>query len=161
VSIFRYKYLEDGSKAVELARIRVKLKPFLADVAATIDLNDTGNEYPPSHHTLPTYKQRLSILPVDESQYFGDNYDGQFFPHYDSNYDVEVHHTVYKDDLRIQRHLFSFEIDIPALSGQSVVAKFKGRLKRGRFSAVLKGEGMWKYYEGGERGDLYVKMVVK
>jgi hypothetical protein len=153
--------LEDGSKVVELARIRVKLKPFLADVAATIDLNDSGNEYPPSHHTLPTYKQRLSILPVDESQYFGDNYDGQFFPHYDSIYDVEVHHTVYKDDLRIQRHLFSFEIDIPALSGQSVVAKFKGRLRRGRFSAILKGEGMWKFYEGGERGDLYVKMVVK
>lgn len=76
-------------------------------------------------------------------------------------YDVEVHHTVYKDDLRIQKRLFSFELDIPALSGQSIVAKFKGRFKRGRFSAMLKGEGMWKYYEGGKRGDLYVKMVVK
>jgi len=161
VCIFRFRYLEDRTKVVEVLRTKLKLKPFLADVAATIDLNDTGNEYPPSHHSLPSYKQRLSILPVDESQFFGDNYDGQFFPHNDSIYDVEVHHTIYKDDLRIQKHLFSFEVDIPALSGQSVVAKFKGRLKRGRFNAVLKGEGMWKYYEGGKRGDLYVKMVVK
>ena len=141
--------------------MRVKLKPFLADVAATIDLDDAGNEYPRSHHTVPLYKQRLSILPVDESQSFGENYDGQFFPHKDSIYDVKVHHAVYKDDLRIQKHLFSFEIDIPALGGHSIVARFKGRFKRGRFSAVLKGEGMWKYYEGGERGDLHVEMVVK
>jgi len=161
VCLFRFRYLEDGTKVVELVRRRVKLKPFLADVAATIDLNDTGNEYPPSHPALSKYKQRLSILPVDESQSYGDNYDGQFFSHNDSMYDVEVHHTVYKDDLRIQKHLFSFEIDIPALNGQSVLAKFKGRLKRGKFSAVLKGEGMWKFYEGGPRGDLYVKMVIK
>jgi DnaJ-class molecular chaperone len=146
---------------VELIRIPVKLKPFLSDVAATIDLIDMGNEYPVDIPSTKRYKQRLSIIPVDESQIYGENYDGQFFRHQGSLYDVEVKHTIYKDDLRIDKHLWSFEILIPTLNGMTVVARFKGRLKRGRHTTVLKGQGMWKHYEGGQRGDLYVEATVK
>jgi hypothetical protein len=161
VSIYRYRYLDETTRVVELLRIPIKLKPFLSDVAATIDLEEIGNEYPPDISPLRRYRQRLSIIPVDESQLFGDNYEGQFIPYNGSVYDVAVNHTVYKDDLRIVKRLWSFEINIPALSGLSVTARFKGRLKRGRFTTVLKGEGMWKHYEGGARGDLYVELIVK
>jgi DnaJ-class molecular chaperone len=120
-----------------------------------------GNEYPVDIPSTKPYRQRLSIIPVDESQIYGENYDGQFFRHQGSLYDVEVKHTIYKDDLRIDKHLWSFEILIPTLDGMTVVARFKGRLKRGKHTAVLKGQGMWKHYEGGQRGDLYVVATVK
>ena len=89
-------------------------------------------------------KQRLSIVPKDEAELFGDNYDGQFFRHEGSFYDVEVQHTVYKDDLRIHKKFWSFEFDIPSLNLMSVSARFRGRLKRGRFTTMLKGQGLWK-----------------
>lgn len=161
LSIFRYRYLEDNTKVVELIRTRIKLKPFLADVLGRIDLPDMGNEFPPEGPGTQRSKQRLSIIPVDESQMFGENYDGQFFRHNGSYYDVQVQHTVYKDDLRIDKHFFSFELLIPSLNGTSVVARFRGRLKRGQFTTVLRQQGMWGYYEGGPRGDLYVELTVK
>jgi hypothetical protein len=144
-------------------RTPIKLKPFLSTAAATIDLVDFGNEYflLPKAPTSQTYKQTLSIIPADESELYCENHDGQFFRLEGSSYDVGVKHTFYKDDLRIAKHLFNFEIDIPALSGILVVARFKGRLRRGKFSTVLKNEGMWKYCPGGERGDLHVELTVK
>lgn len=162
MSIFRYRYLENSTKVVEILRLPIKLKPFLSDVAATIDLMDSGNEYLLSSDalSLKRYKQRLSLVPVDDSELYGDHHEGQFFRHGESLYDVAVQHTIYKDDLRIQKKMWSFEIDIPTLNGTSVATKFKGRLRRRRYSTVLKGEGMWKYYEGGPRGNLYVTMNV-
>jgi hypothetical protein len=159
LSIFRYRYLSETTKVVELIRRTIKLKPFVSDVAATIDLDDIGNEFPPTSHSQSSYKQRLSITPVDESALYGENYDGQFFRD-GSQYNVAVHHTIDKNNLRLRKGLWWFELDIPALNGQMVIARFRGRLRKGRFTAVLKGEGMWKYYEGGERGDLHVRMDV-
>jgi len=163
LSLFRFRYTENGTKLVELIRKSIQLKPFLADVSATIDLIDIGNEFPPtsSSPSSTRYKQQVSIIPVDESELYGENYDGQFYRHKGSLYDVAVRLTVYKDDLRITKRLFSFEFDIPALNGISVVAKFKRRLRRGRFIIVLKGQGMWRYHQGGQRGDLYVELNVK
>ena len=162
MSLFRFRYINDWTKVVELVRIPIQLKPFLDTPAATIDLADMGNEFPfPSTSSSKRYKQRLTIFPKDEAELFGDNYEGQFFRHQGSFYDVTVQHIVYKDDLRIQKKLWSFELDIPSLNLMSVSARFKGRLKRGRFTTVLKGQGLWKFHEGGERGDLFVKLLIK
>ena len=123
-----------------------------------------GNEFPIPPNSLPStprYKQLLSIIPADESQLYGDNVDGQFFRRSQDSADVGVQHTFYKDDLRIVKKLWSFELDIPALNGFSVVTKFNGRLRRGRFHTVLRGQGMWKWQQGGKRGDLYVELIVK
>lgn len=166
MTIFRYRYLPDSTKVVELIRRRIKLKPFLSDVvgqssSATIDLEDMGNEFPPTtDSSTKSCKQYLSITPVDESILFGENYDGQFFRANGSACDVTVHHTISKSDQNVRKGLWWFELDIPALSGRMVIARFKGRLRKGRFTAVLRGEGMWKWYEGGERGDLLVRMDV-
>jgi len=160
LTIFRYRYLPDSSKVVEIVRRKIKLKPYVSDVAATIDLEDVGNEFPPTPHSQTSYKQRLSITPIDESVLYGENYDGQFFRE-GSAYDVVVQHTIQKRDLRVRKGLWWFELDIPALNGMMVIARFKGRLRKGQHKAVLKGQGMWKYYEGGERGDLVVRMIVK
>ena len=166
VTIFRYRYLEDRTKVVEIRRLPVKLKPFISPVAATIDLYDEGNEAPPLSSPPGTpllrgYQQRLSLVPTDESQLFGENYEGQFVPHGDSMYDVEVRHSVYKDDLRIVKKMFSFEIDVPSLAGTNVTARFKKRCRRGNYETVLRGQGMWIHNYGGQRGDLYVDMIVK
>ena len=163
LTIFRYKYLDDLRKVVEVARMPIKLKPYLSEVAATLDLFEAGNEdpYMSSPRGSRKYRQHVLIVPVDEAELYGDNYDGQFFSRSNSKYDVEVHHTKYKDDLTIRKRLWSFEIDIPALNGTSVVAQFKGRLRRGRFRAILKGQGMWRYREGGARGDLHVRLTIK
>lgn len=163
LSLFRFRYTENGTKLVELIRKSIQLRPFLADVSATIDLIDMGNEFPPtsSSHSSKRYKQQVSIIPIDESELSGERDDGQFYRHEGSLYDVGVRHTVYKDDLRITKRFFSFEFDIPALNGMSVVAKCKGRLRRGKFTTVLKGQGMWRYHQGGPRGDLYVELNVK
>lgn len=66
-----------------------------------------------------------------------------------------------KDDLRVSKKMFNFELDVPSLSGMSVTARFKGRFKRGEHTTVVKGQGMWKGFVGGERGDLYVSLTVK
>jgi len=164
VTIFRYRYLEDRSKVVEIRRVRIKLKPFLSPVAATVDLYGEGNEFPPvmkGTSLVLGYKQRLSLVPTDESQLFGENYDGQFIPHGESTYDVDVHHSVYKGDVKIAKKMFSFEVDIPTLAGNTVIARFKKRCKRGTFTTVLRGQGMWVHNVGGQRGDLYVTMTVK
>ena len=147
---------------VEVVRVPIKLKPFLDEVAATIDLVDMGNEFPPAPNSPERYKQHLSLIPQDEAQLYGENHDGQFFRYQDSLYHVAVRHTVYKDDPRIQKQLFSFEIDIPALSGISVTARFKGILRRGAHNTVLKGQGMCGDYGNGfRRGHLYVELTVK
>jgi hypothetical protein len=160
--LFRFRYSDQGTKLVEVIRTPIKLKPFVSDVSATIDLIDMGNEYPPtSSSTSQQYKQQISIIPIDESELIGETYDGKFSRDRGSLYDVSVHHTVYKDDLRIDKKIWSFEFDIPALDGTSVTAKFKGRLRKGTFTTILKGQGMWKYYPGGERGDLFVELTVK
>lgn len=164
ITLFRFRYTEDSTKLVEILRKPIKLKPFLSDVAGKIDLIDMGNEFPPPPSTsliAKRYKQEISIIPIDESELFGENYDGQFFRHEGSLYNVAVQHTISKDDSRIVKKMWSFEIDIPSLNGWAVFARFKGRLRTGRFTTVLKGQGMWKYYEGGERGDLYVQLIVK
>ena len=163
LTIFRYRYMEDGMKVVEMVHVPVRLKPYLSEVAATIDLFETGNEDPSmsSAQASRSYRQHILIVPVDEAELYGDHYDGQFFSRPKSKSDVEVHYTRYKDDLTIRKRLWSFEIDIPALNGMSVVTQFKGRLRRGRFTAILKGQGMWRYQEGGERGDLYVRLTIK
>ena len=62
-----------------------------------MDLYDEGNESPPlpspaSAPLLRGHQQRLSLIPTDESQLFGENYEGQFFPHGESTYDVAVLH---------------------------------------------------------------------
>lgn len=162
MTIFRYRYLQDRTKVVEIRRVPVKLKPFLSPAAATIDLYDEGNEFPPTMGTflIRGYQQQLSLIPTDESQLFGDNYEGQFVPHGESTYDVDVRHSVYKDDSRILKKMFSFEVDIPSLMGTTVSARFKKRCKRGTFETVLKGQGMWMHNPGGQRGDLYVTMTI-
>jgi len=66
-----------------------------------------------------------------------------------------------KDDLRITKKMFYFELDVPSLAGMSVTARFKGRLKRGGHATVVKGQGMWKTFVGGQRGDLFVQLMVK
>ena len=164
VTIFRYRYLEDRVKVVETRRVRTKLKPFLSPAPATIDLYGEGNEFPPALNGTSLvlgYKQQLSLIPTDESQLFGENYEGQFVPHGDSTYDVDVQHSVYKDDLRIVKRMFSFEVDIPTLAGNVVAARFRKRCKRGTFKTVVRGQGMWLPIPGGRRGDLYVTMTVK
>jgi hypothetical protein len=140
------------------------LKPFIHEVAATIDLDDLGNEFPPTSLTEPRYTQRLSIIPVDESELYGDNFEGQFFPHGDK-FDVAVNHTIHKDDHRIRKGWWWWELGIPALGGGVVVARFRmmpfrGGVKKGTYTAVLENQGMWKYWKGGERGDLHVRMNV-
>ena len=162
VTLFRFRYLDDDTKLVELVRTHIQLKPFLDRAAAIINLPDMGNEFPfPSISSSKRYKQRLSIVPKDEAELFGDNYEGQFFRHEGSFHDVAVQYTVYKDDLRIRKKLWSFELDLPSLNLMSVSARFRGRLKRGRFTTVLKGQGLWLFHEGGERGDLFVELLVK
>ena len=162
ITLFRFRYRNDATKLVELVRKRIQLKPFLDTAAATIDLADMGNEFPfPSTSSSKHPRQRLSIVPKDEAELFGENYEGQFFRREGSSYDVAVQHTVYKDDLRIRKKLWSFELDIPSLNVISVSARFRGRLKRGRFTTVLKGQGLWKFHQGGERGDLFVELLVK
>lgn len=166
VTIFRYRYLEDRTKVVEIRHLPIKLKPFVSPIAATIDLYDEGNESPPlpsppGAPLLRGYQQRLSLVPTDESQLFGENYEGQFSPHRGSTYDVEVRHSVYKDDSRIVKKMFSFEVDVPALGGTNVTARFKKRLRRGTYATVVRGQGMWIHNYGGQRGDLYVDMNVK
>ena len=150
-------------KVVEMVRVPIKLKPHLSEVAATIDLFETGNEDPTmsSPQSSRKYRQHILIVPVDEAELYGEGYDGQFFSRANSKSDVEVHHTRYRDDLTIRKRLWSFEIDIPTLSGMSMVTQFKGRLRRGQFTAILKGQGMWRYQEGGDRGDLYVRLTIK
>ena len=160
VTLFRWRYLDDSTKLVELVRKSIKLKPFLDIKAGILDLADMGNEFPLSS-IYRGNKQHLSLIPKDEAELFGDNYEGQFFRHEGSYFDVAVQHSVYKDDLRIQKRWFSFKLSIPALNGMSISAKFKGRLRRGRFKAVLKGQGLWKTREDGERGDLFVELIVK
>jgi hypothetical protein len=144
---------------VEVVRVPIKLKPFLDNVDAMIGLADMGNEFPPDPDSQQRYTQQLSLVPQDEAQLYGENHDGQFFRYRGSQYHVGVRHTVYKDDLRIQKHLFSFEIDIPALNGMSVTARFKGRLRRGVHNTVLKAEGMRERCRG--YGNLYVELTVK
>jgi hypothetical protein len=166
VTIFRYRYLEDRTKVIEVCRVPVKLKPFLAPVAATIDLSEAGNELPPlfGGHSFDGYKdgykQSLSLIPTEERQ-FGEYYDGQFFPHGDSFYDAEVHHSISKEDKKVLKKMWSFEVDVPGLAGTMVTARFKKRFKRGTFLTVLQGEGMWMHNPGGQRGNLHVKMTIK
>jgi hypothetical protein len=162
VTLFRFRYLDDGTKLVELVRKKIQLKPFIDTAAATIDLAEMGNELPFSAMSSSNRcKQRLSLVPKDEAELFGDNYDGQFFRREGSFCDVKVQLTVYKDDLRIKKKLCSFEFDIPSLNLMSVSARFRGRLKRGHFTTVLKGQGLWKSQQGGDRGDLFVELLVK
>src|SRR5208282_2388746 len=76
VTLFRFRYLDDSIKLVELVRTPIQLKPFLDTAIATIDLADMGNEFPfPSISSSKRYKQRLSIVPKDEADLFGDNYE--------------------------------------------------------------------------------------
>jgi len=154
LTIFRYRYLNNGVKVVEIVRKKIQIKP---DQQAIMDLVDLGNEFP---HSSSSAFQRLSIVPVDESQLYGENYDGQFIPREGSSSDVEVHHTIYKDDLRIRKGFWSFELDVPALNGMQVTARFRTRLRKGQFRTKLKGQGMWKGSEGTLRGDLYVTITV-
>jgi|SRR5579862_1757350 len=158
LTIFRFRYLDNGIKVVELLRKHIQLKPYLSDVASVIDLDGLGNEFPDS--PSPRF-QRLSLIPVDESQLFGENYDEQFFPRDGSTYDVEVHYTIQREDIRIRKGFWSFELDVRALNGMLVTARFRRRLRKGNFTTVLKSEGMWRAYEGGKRGDLYVRLTVE
>src|SRR5271169_6434011 len=82
LSLFRFRYTENGTKLVELIRKSIQLKPFLADVSATIDLIDMGNEFPPTSSSPSSkYKQQVSIIPIDESELNGEKDDGQFYRH--------------------------------------------------------------------------------
>ena len=159
ITIFRYTYLDNGEKCVEILRPKVKLKPFLDKSLSVINLGGYGNKYRSGSNT--TCAQTLSIIPTDESELFGENYDGQFFRHKDSSYDVALNVMVMKDDLRITKKLFHFKLDVPSVSGMSVPARFKGRLKRGEYATVVKGQGMWKTFVGGERGNLFVRLTVR
>lgn len=161
ITIFRYKYLENGAKCVEVLRTKITLRPYIIAVLSTIDLDSHGNEYPRFSGQVGSAAQRLSIIPTDESELYGESYEGQFVRHNGSEHDVAINLTVMKDDLRITKKLFNFELDVPSLSGMSVTARFKGRLKRGSYATVVKGQGMWKVYVGGDRGDLHVSLMVK
>jgi hypothetical protein len=157
LTIFRYRFLDNGVKVVELVRKNIQLKPYVKRDVSIIDLVDLGNEFPRSASSA---FQRLSVLPVDESQFFGEHYNGQFFPRKGSTCDVEVHHRFQRDDPRISKWFWSFEFEIPALTGMAVTARFRRRLWSGRHTTKLRGQGMWKGYEGGTRGDLYVVVTI-
>jgi hypothetical protein len=162
LTIFRYKYIHNGIKCVEILRTKIALRPYVLSILSNINLESHGNEYPHRGNSGGRYSaQRLSIVPTDESELYGETYEGQFFRHNGSAEDVAINVSVMKDDLRVTKKMFNFELDVPSLSGMSVTARFKGRFKRGGHTTVVKGQGMWKGFVGGERGDLYVSLTVK
>lgn len=144
-------------------RLDVKLKPFLDRKSAIIDLGEEGNEYPflPYANDPQRRIQRLSVIPVDETSHLENHPNGQFYSYEGSLCDIAVQHTFMKEDLKTRKNMWSFEINIPTLDGVLLPVRFKRRLKRGNYSTVLQGQGMWKTEVGGERGDLYVSVTVK
>jgi hypothetical protein len=161
LTIFRYRYMKKDSqptKVVELFRKEIRLKPFLRKGRGRIDLDEMGNEFPPNSET-PGKLQSLSIIPADEAQLYGENYDGQFHIIDEDQVDVGIRLTRSKANLR-KKGLFSFEVDVPNLAGAVTIAQFRGRLKRGTFKTVLEGEGMYKRPQNWRRGNLHVELVV-
>jgi hypothetical protein len=132
IVVFRFRYLSStGSKVVEIMRQPVHFNPAFWAAHSGIMFPNLGNESP--DHTYQT----LRILPVTDSDLFGDSPDAHTSPHRDRADEV-VDQTFLKDDLRIRRRWWCWEVDVPTSAGVFVTAKFFGRLKRGRYVSLVR-----------------------